>query len=70
MEKFIKANAICLECGTAKENPENGFCLNGHDDWVESNDDISRLNEVVLKFNVSLTVLMIHLANSLCLTKT
>lgn len=30
---------ICLTCGTREENPENGYCVNGHDNWVEARDE-------------------------------
>lgn len=30
--------AICCTCGTNESNPDNGYCKNGHDDWLEERD--------------------------------
>lgn len=50
---IIPANAICYKCGTAEENAKTGFCKNGHDNWLESNDDLLRLARAAKKFGIS-----------------
>jgi hypothetical protein len=64
----INANAICLECGTAKENPENGFCINGHDNWLEEEDSIERFSEASAKFNKNSSELMFHIQQNVSIT--
>ncbi len=64
----INANAICLNCGTAKENPENGFCINGHDNWLEEEDNIERFSEASSKWNKSNYELMYHIKDNVSIT--
>ena len=65
----INANAICRECGTAKENSENGFCINGHDDWLEEEDGFKGLFPYLEKFKLgSVYRLKYHIINNICLT--
>ncbi len=59
----MKANAICLECGTAQENPETGFCINGHDNWLEKEDSGDRFDFAMKKFKVSQSELIKHIQN-------
>jgi len=67
---YIPANAICLECGTAKENPITGYCINDHDDWLEEGDSFERLFEACKKFKlVNVMRLKIHITNSICINK-
>lgn len=54
MLKNIKANAICLTCGTTKEDNITAFCINNHDNWLEENDNISLFSEATKKFGRSL----------------
>lgn len=43
-----KPRFICATCGTTDSNQENGFCINGHDDWLERRDfSISEHNQVI-----------------------
>lgn len=49
---FYPANAVCLVCGTTKENTKNAFCINGHDDWLETNDDMERFAIASKRFGV------------------
>jgi len=65
----INANAICLDCGTAKENPENGFCMNGHDNWLEEMDKIERFSEASIKFNKTTSELMFHIQQNVSITE-
>jgi hypothetical protein len=30
--------AICGTCGTKETDQDNGYCINGHDNWVELRD--------------------------------
>ncbi len=60
----MEANAICLDCGTAKEDPENGFCINGHDNWVEDGDDVQRISYACEKFQITGKQLMHHIKNN------
>jgi hypothetical protein len=32
--------SICITCGTNKQNNITGYCINDHDNWLESNDDV------------------------------
>lgn len=50
--EISKANAICMQCGSAHQNSENALCVNGCDDWVEEGDDFNRLNECCKKFKI------------------
>lgn len=51
---MAKITAICLQCGTVRQNPETGFCVNGHDDWVEERDSVERFSELSRKLNYSI----------------
>lgn len=64
----INANAICLDCGTAKENPENGFCINGHDNWLEEEDSVERFLQASVKFNKSSSELICHIKDNVSIT--
>lgn len=64
----IDANAICLDCGTSSENPENGFCINGHDNWLEAEDDIERFSHASVKFNKTTSELMFHIQKNVSIT--
>lgn len=46
----IPANAICLICGTAEEDSESGYCINGHDDWLEPEDEYQRVQTAIQVF--------------------
>ena len=48
MEKQLKA--ICLVCGTVKENDITGYCINDHDDWLEDKDSVERFDYAVKFF--------------------
>ena len=30
-----KLKDVCLTCLTNEEDPENGYCINGHDNWLD-----------------------------------
>ena len=64
-QTFIPANAICLDCGTTKENPQNGFCIHGHDNWLESGDDISRFIDAANKFKVNIENIAFSIKNGI-----
>ncbi len=34
----IETNSICGKCGTNLEDYNSGFCINGHDNWIEVQD--------------------------------
>lgn len=38
---------ICITCGTVKEDDTTGFCINGHDDWLESNDELQYFERAI-----------------------
>lgn len=61
----IFSNALCLECGTTKENPENAFCVNGHDNWLESNDEMERFQHASKRFGVSMTEITNSIKNGI-----
>lgn len=46
MGNYLKANAVCYNCGTTKENPDTGYCINGHDNWIEHAD-----SDLIAKFS-------------------
>jgi len=52
------AEAICITCGTTKENKNNGHCINGHDNWLEEIDDVHMFYDATIKLGVSLQVIM------------
>lgn len=64
----INANAICLECGTAKENSFSGLCINGHDNWLEETDEIERFAEASVKFNKTASELMVYIKDNVSIT--
>lgn len=66
---LINANAICLECGTTKQNEKTAYCINGHDNWLENNDDIYRFNIAIKKFNVDLNTIHNSINNNIDLIK-
>lgn len=55
---FLSANALCLDCGITKENPENGFCTNGHDNWLEMDDEAERFSIACKKFKVDMPTII------------
>lgn len=64
----INANAICIDCGTAKENSDTGFCINDHDNWLEEEDNIERFSEASVKFSKSTSELMRHIKENVSIT--
>lgn len=52
------ANAMCMQCGTTDENPKTAFCVNDHDDWIESNDSPERFIEASIKFKISIQTII------------
>lgn len=61
----IPANAICIQCGTTKESPENGDCIFGHDDWLEVHDHIDRFKIAAKKFGVTIDVISESIKNNI-----
>lgn len=61
----VPANAICMVCGTSKEDPHTAYCINGHDDWVENADEIERIEKCALKFNATVLFVKYAMANSI-----
>lgn len=62
------ANAICLKCGTTKEDSVTGYCINDHDDWLEQGDEPKRFSKAMKKFNVGLDELIGAIKNNIDLT--
>lgn len=60
----MNANAICYKCGTAQENPDNGYCINGHDNWLEIIDDSKRLGRAAKKFGITVEKLAEHIEHN------
>lgn len=60
---------MCLERETAKEDPENGLCINGHDNWVEDGDDVERISYACEKFQLTGKELMHHIKNNICINQ-
>lgn len=52
--KWLKANALCLVCGTTEEHPVTGYCKNDHDNWLEEKDTLDRFQEAVRRFKTTL----------------
>lgn len=63
--KTIKANAVCATCGTTDEDNENGFCKNGHDDWLELIDDANLFIRASENLNVSVKALKESIKNNI-----
>ena len=40
LKEITPPTAICITCGTTHSNPENAYCVNGHDDWVQEEDKV------------------------------
>lgn len=57
-KKYILANAVCTKCGTTKENPDTAFCINGHDSWLESNDDLELFEQTTKDLNTTMVELI------------
>lgn len=62
---FLNANAICFECGSAKEDSKTGYCINDHDNWIELDDPIERIKEATKKFNISIEKLEASIKNNI-----
>lgn len=58
---FGFANAICLSCGSTKENLQNAFCINGHDNWLELNDEAERFQIALERFRVPLNEIILSI---------
>lgn len=67
--KTYDANAICLTCGTAQADDTNGFCENGHDNWLEDGDEGEMFIEAMSKFEVDMVTLKNAIKNSISLSK-
>lgn len=37
---IVEEDCICATCGIQLSDPDTAFCVNGHDDWLERNDDM------------------------------
>lgn len=42
MSKFRMLD-VCTMCGTTNVDPEQGYCVNGHDSWLEYRDSMTDL---------------------------
>ncbi len=62
---FLSANAVCLKCGSTKENPETAFCINDHDDWLEANDEMERFQIASKRFGVSMEEIVSSIKNGI-----
>lgn len=68
--EIIPANAICLECGTSQQRSEDGFCINGHDNWLEQEDSAERFAEAIVKFKKPLVTIILSIQNNTDLCQT
>ena len=48
-----KVDCICITCGTSKTNGENGYCKNGHDNWLEEDDHVALYLEASKNLKIS-----------------
>lgn len=55
---FLPANALCLDCGTTKENNKNGLCINNHDNWLELEDEGEMFLIACEKFKVDMKTII------------
>ncbi len=62
---FLPANALCLQCGTTKENSKTAFCINDHDDWLETNDEMERFQIASKRFGVSIDEIVSSIKNKI-----
>ncbi len=46
-----KITAICATCGTTEQNPNDGYCKKGHDDWLEARDFVHCKEQVERAIN-------------------
>lgn len=51
------SKAICATCGVIEQNQESGYCINGHDDWLEENDPYEYWVKAAHQLKVSMTLL-------------
>ena len=58
-------NAVCLKCGSTQENPETAFCINDHDDWLESNDEMERFEIASKRFGVPIKEIVSSIKNGI-----
>lgn len=68
MATLENADAICMICGTAKQDTDTGCCENGHDDWLEEGDDLERFISAAKRFNTDLAGLTNAIKNNKNLT--
>lgn len=56
--KTISANAICLTCGTTREDSVTGFCKNDHDNWCEVADNMTQIEIAKKALSVDISVIL------------
>jgi hypothetical protein len=57
---FSSANAICLDCGSTKQEISllnAGLCINGHDNWLELEDNAERYQLAIEKFGCDFKII-------------
>ena len=45
---------ICITCGTVKQDPITGFCINDHDNWLEPNDELQYFEKAIKNLGVNI----------------
>lgn len=59
---------ICITCGTNKQNPKNGYCKNGHDNWLEPDDQAMYFNKASRKLGKTIEELAYAIENEIDLS--
>ncbi|MCK9445743.1 hypothetical protein M0Q50_02495 [bacterium] len=65
MNNISNANAICLICGSTKQNNTTSLCINDHDDWLEEIDDASRFSKAMIHFNLNINDIIFAIQNNI-----
>jgi hypothetical protein len=64
MVNYLVADAVCLTCGSTKQDPITAFCINDHDNWLEIDDTIELFSYAVDRFNLPVSDIVDSIRNN------
>lgn len=60
---------ICGTCGTVEQNQQSGYCINGHDNWLQNGDDIEYWEKAAKDLDTSIETLKYCMENGVDLNE-
>ena len=62
------SKSICITCGTNKQHPVTGYCINNHDNWLENSDDVIYFKQASKNLNKDIEEIENAIRNGVSLT--